>query len=595
MTRSELIRKISKRAGVPDSETKVFFEIFLKRLSSILTTGQAVYLKGVGYLYLVQGNIKRFQDEVEQENVKPEIMELFYFADRPVTDIYSSDGMFFIVPVPEEDDFNAVDSAFSLSFGKPLIPFKGVVETEFFIPHTGSELRRLVESKVDKTIEHAELIEATQFADTVVDIDEILFFRSKDQYSEDESTLSFEDLLSDKDITKQIEEDAIIDLAETVDDKNNLVSKPSISWDFDSFDEITAGKDKDEIQTKPETEHGLSEEEKATPDSDIKESESEEDKHTDTIHLQPFEKFERVKTLTDILDEGSDEETENISPLLKGKKKIEIEDNLSETVKSEKKESEFIELNTAARLASEQKERSKQKIEKQIKQPVTELSYEKSTLSEKRDKFRQLQRSKSSNLLPFIMLALSIAIISYGVYYYLSNIKGTAQKPDTEAKVQFNTDGMKIIERDFDFPVSYPYPKRIEVRDGFTNIFDLKEDAKIDGSPPVVGPTPVREDLPEVVPEVVIEEPKTVINNQPPPGIEKRIGVNLFQYGDVYVVQVAAFRSSSVAENEAGRFRNKGHNAFVERAEIDGSYWHRVKVGNFTDLEVAKKFAVQFK
>lgn len=595
MTRSELIRKISKRAGVPDSETKIFFEIFLKRLSSILTTGQAVYLKGVGYLYLVQGNIKRFQDDVEQENVKPEIMELLYFTEKPVKDIYSSEGMFFIVPVPEEDDFNAVDSAFSLSFGKPLIPFKGIVETEFFIPHTGSELRRLVESKVDNTIEHAELIEVTQFADTVVDIDEILFSKGKDQYSKDDSAFSFEDLLSDKEITKQIEEDAIIDLAETVDDKNSYVGKPSISWDFDSFDEITADKDKDEIQTKLETEPELSEEEQVTADFENKESESEDDKHADTIDLQPIEKFERVKTLTDIFDERLDEETEKISPLLKGKEKIEIEDTPSETLKSEKKEAEFIELNTAARLASEQKEKSKQEIEKQYKKPAIDLSYEKSTLSEERDKFRRQRRSRSSNLLPFIMLALSIAIISYGVYYYLSNIKGTAQKPVTEAKVQFNTDGMKIVERDFDFPVSYPYPKRIESRDGLVNIFDLKEEAIIEESPPVVSPTPVREDLPEVIPEVVTEEPKTVINNQPPPGIEKRIGVNLFQYGDVYVVQVAAFRSSSVAENEAGRFRNKGHNAFVERAEIDGSYWHRVKVGNFTDLEVAKKFAVQFK
>lgn len=591
MTRSELIRKISKRAGVPDSETKVFFEIFLKRLSAILVTGQAVYLKGIGYLYFVQGNMKKFQDETEQVNLKPENIELLYFTEKPVTDIYSSNGLFFIVPVPDEDDFNAVDSAFSLSFGKPLIPFKGIVETEFFIPHTGSELRRLIESKVDKTIEYADLIEGTEFADTVIDVDQILLTRGKEHLSEDVSDFSFEDLLSDKDILKEIEEDAIIDLAETVDDKKSRDSKPMLSWDFDSFEELHDIDDKNEIQDKNETEQELTDEGKIKSASENKETDLDADKYDETIVLEPSEKFERVKTLTDVFDEVPDEKEENISPLLKGKEKIEIEDTLSEKIQSVKKEPEFIELNTAARLGLEQKEKSKQKIEKQIQQPVSEPSIESLTFSEKRNKFRQRQRSKSSNVLPFVMLALSIAIIVYGVYYYLTNIKDAGKKPDTELIVQFNTDGMKVVERDFDFPVSYPYPKRTGSTEDPENIFNLMQEEQVANLPDTSPETSVIEEQPIVI----SEETKPVVNNQPPPGIEKRIGVNLFQYGDVYVVQVAAFRSLSVAENEAGRFRNKGHNAFVERAEVDGSYWHRVKVGNFTDLEEAKKFAVQFK
>ena len=52
MTKAELIRKIVKRSGIPDSEAKVFFEIFLQKTSGMLRPGQAVKLKSFGYFQL---------------------------------------------------------------------------------------------------------------------------------------------------------------------------------------------------------------------------------------------------------------------------------------------------------------------------------------------------------------------------------------------------------------------------------------------------------------------------------------------------------------------------------------------------------------
>ena len=49
MTKAELIRKIAKRSGVPDSEAKIFFEIFLKRISVLLKPGEAIKLNAFGY------------------------------------------------------------------------------------------------------------------------------------------------------------------------------------------------------------------------------------------------------------------------------------------------------------------------------------------------------------------------------------------------------------------------------------------------------------------------------------------------------------------------------------------------------------------
>lgn len=594
MIRSEVIRRISRNAGVPDSETKIFFEIFLKRLSTVLRTGQALYIKGIGYLYSLQGKIEKAESEDENEYLQPEIIDLIYFSEQSVKENNSFDGLFFIVPVSEEDEFNAVDASFSLSFGKPLIPFKGIVDTNFFIPHTGSELRMLIESKVDKTIEYSEIKEVTNFLNTVIDFNKILLSKSEDQTEQTITAISFEDLISDKDIKRQIEEDAIIDLAESVDEKTPTDHKPLLRWDFDSFDEIKTDEEKSDLKSVSDVENKLPGEKDVSADYEKKQPDYETTKQKEISTTEPVEKFERVRTLTNEFEENLDEETEKISPILRGKGKIDLDDTIEEKLKTGKAESGFIELNTALRLSVPEKEKVKHKIEKPLQQPSIE-STDNISITGERNRLRRQPGRRSANVIPFIMLALSIAIIGSGIYYYLTNIKGGGEKKITETTIRFNTDEMKIIERDFDFPVSYPYPKRIESSEDPVNIFDFKEEPIVVESPPENVTTPVQKELTTGIPEVVTEEPKTVVKNQPPPGVEKRIGVNLFQYGDVYVVQVAAFRSNSVAENEAGRFRNKGYNAFVERAEIDGSYWHRVKVGNFTDIEEAKRLAVQFK
>jgi cell division septation protein DedD len=56
-------------------------------------------------------------------------------------------------------------------------------------------------------------------------------------------------------------------------------------------------------------------------------------------------------------------------------------------------------------------------------------------------------------------------------------------------------------------------------------------------------------------------------------------------------VQVASFRASSISENEAGKYRDRGYIAFVEAAEIPNrGTWYRVRVGNFSTKEEAQNF-----
>ncbi len=590
MTRAELIRKISKQSGVPDSETKVFFEIFLKKLVVFLKTGQALFVDGFGYFYLVQGKISKSFSTGEEDAPEYEVIELIYFSNNQVKEKTEFDGLFFNIPVTDGDEFNSVDAAFSLSFGKPLIPFKGIVESDFYIPHTGSELRRLIESKVDKTVENSAITEVSELLSSVIDLDLDILNKSKLKPDEEASGLVFKDSISEKDISKQIEEEQILDLADTnVSDETSKDSRSAVSWDFGSFEKTKTKEEEKKLEV-PDDQMKVDDSAIIKIDYDKAESKEKLAEKEDEEKKDSQEKFERVKTLDGIIDKTIERPVITFPTIL-------FDESNQEPLKEEpvklifdKKSSEFIGIEPKRRTVREKRE--KERVRKPEKTSTNKTKRDILSIEEEKERFRQRHkhRKSSSSVTPYIMLIVSIGIIAYGIYYYLNNIKGASKQQVQEPKIQFNTDRMNIVERDFDFPVSYPYPKRTEIYKDELSIFDIKKEEAV---------STAKEEPVKIVkvekPEETPEEIRPEVNNQPPAGTVKKIGVNLFLYGNVYIVQVAAFRSNSVAENEAGRFRNKGYNAFVERAEVDGAIWHRVKVGNFTNKEEAKKLAVQFK
>lgn len=585
MTRAELIRRISKQSGIPDSEMKVFFEIFLKRLTSLLKVGQALLVKDFGYFYFIQGKISKslisaLEDVIEQDY---EIIEMIYFSKLEIKDTMDFNGLLFNIPAIDEDEFNSVDAAFSLSFGKPLIPFKGIAETEFYIPHTGSELRRLIESKVEKTVVNSKITEVSDVLTSVIDLESESFISIIEKYEDESASSLLEEFESDKDISKQIIEEEILDLADTkVSDDEPKILKPSLHWNFESFDKV---KKEDERKPKGDESDKIKiDYEKVEAKLKSFEKISESKKETE----EKSEKFERVKDLDKTIDEKV-EKTEITFPK-KSKEEFEPEFLKEEPVKLkfDRKSSEFIELEPKhkpiSRSIASEKNKKQDKIFTKKKTPDFRL------IEEEKQSLRERHKRKSSSITPYIMLIVSIGIIAYGVYYYINNIKGFGKKTVEETEVKFNLDKMNVVERDFDFPVTYPYPKRTEAEKDVLTIFDIQKEEPVITKPE----EPVKKPVEEKPTETRVETTQN-LNSQPPSGAVKRIDVNIFQYGNVYIVQVAAFRSNSVAENEAGRFRNKGYNAFVERAEVNGTIWHRVKVGNFTNLDEAKKLAVQFK
>ena len=58
MLKAELIKKFAKHNGVPDSEAKIFFEIFLRKLAEHLNSGRSFIIHGLGYFELKKGEVK---------------------------------------------------------------------------------------------------------------------------------------------------------------------------------------------------------------------------------------------------------------------------------------------------------------------------------------------------------------------------------------------------------------------------------------------------------------------------------------------------------------------------------------------------------
>jgi cell division septation protein DedD len=59
--------------------------------------------------------------------------------------------------------------------------------------------------------------------------------------------------------------------------------------------------------------------------------------------------------------------------------------------------------------------------------------------------------------------------------------------------------------------------------------------------------------------------------------------------GRQWAVQVAAFADRKDAEAMASELRQNGQAVFVMTAQAEGKTWHRVRVGEFSDLGSAKR------
>lgn len=194
-----------------------------------------------------------------------------------------------------------------------------------------------------------------------------------------------------------------------------------------------------------------------------------------------------------------------------------------------------------------------------------------------------------------------VIVLSLALYWYLEFFQ-KKEIPVKNVNISLNTANTTVIKRDYDIPVSTPYPLQTEGttlnQNAATSEEVVKEDVKkedvvineqVDKQPEVkIEKKEIKPEPPAKIPDLKPLSSTTTTLTKPK---ALNVGNNIFKYGDYFVVQVASFRASSISENEAGKYRNKGYNAFVETAEIQGrGTWYRVRVGNFSTKEEAQNF-----
>ncbi len=511
MNKTEIIRKISKKAGVPDTEAKKFFEIFLKNASEILKPGESLEIAGVGTFQLRVGQIENHTSQNRDEE--------FIYSDLIVyinnDENFSGDEeIIFNVPSGIEKEYQPVDSYFSLSIGKPVIPLKGAKETEFFIPPSGTELRSLLESKLARLISEAEKTEGGKETETILlnpeenSVEHGDWDKPADEINQAETkvpdrsdflkTREFENLSWDfgENLSGEIEEDSTPNLE--TDRAENIQDEPVQEEDSGPAEpERTAPEEAKPLFDEEEDVDDVSEDifEEVIDEDDSVYFEAESEEHNDSISEKDEIKEEQESIEEDDLrtegydeqseaeeegDEGGDEE--NVKDLTEPE---EAEENEREADKPEPEEPLLKNFQRVRSLtkefrttefddAEEIEEESPRRITEvrggyqKVRRTTAEFNFDLSGIkgldeideeppARKKRGIRDYQGYRKRSGVPTLIIAFAVIIALAGIIFLYFKLKsaGTELPGQTAADKGRTT----TIERDYDVPVTYPYSK----------------------------------------------------------------------------------------------------------------------------------------
>jgi len=164
MTKAELILKIAKRAEIPETDAKVFFESFLKKIASNINAGGAVKLDDLGTFIIKEGVSENLNSKKKKPRIEHKYTDLVIFHPEDksgdVAAAVSAQDDSLIFNIPNQANFSqaSVDNLFSLSFGKPVVNQSNENNLAYF-PATRTEQKKLIETKAEKLFSEVQVFD----------------------------------------------------------------------------------------------------------------------------------------------------------------------------------------------------------------------------------------------------------------------------------------------------------------------------------------------------------------------------------------------------------------------------------------------------
>ncbi len=629
MTRAELIRKIAKQNGVPDYEAKYFFETFLQKVSSALSSDQALKVDSFGYFQK-----RRAVIEASSNDKLSPVLSGSGGLQNDVILFSSEDGssasLIFNLPAGADKKINTADSLFSLSIGKPVIPLEGVKSNDILYLPTGIELKKLVESKAEKLFEGSEIV-SRKISDGDILVIKKSFHSeldsSEDQFMVDltgessdtairssgidsSKTSEFEHVAWDfgEDLSKQIEEESILDVSGEV----NLIPTEESGWNSISAEEGTGeinwdfGKQENESEV-PEPSGNSSDEINPQEAGEDIEEENEQglenylnEETVQESSAGQTDEFERVKSITSEFgqEESSFGLTKSELNLSWDFNKRELTSELEEEVPDPENDTVNLQPGWSSNIKDTivTEETDKVQLNEEPESSSGSKSSKRETGGNKLKEF-----SYNKNRSPFVFFIAMVTILTVGgvmAFYFTGNsfVKLTNQlfggKKETAKQIK-----AEVINRSFQVPVTYPYLKKnsssttgSEIDPGVfkasrapasnqaqvSNLSSL-----LSGSHEKLNVT--KENKAQALPGTSKEVAK--------PASSQKIKDNIYLSGGNYSVQVSSWKSKSIAESQVAKYKKKGFDSYIEAAQVPGrGTWYRVKVGDFKTVAEAESF-----
>ena len=519
MDKSLIIEKIAKHFGIQDSEQKFFFEIFLRKCSEALDAGESLQIGEMGKI--------EHRKALHEENAY--MMVVITDEDE------------FVFDIPDEDkEVQSIDSYFSISIGKPVIPLRENDDSEFFIPHSGNEMKRMFELKVGRFIEDSKKQETEteveeselDFSDNIPDVN---FSFKNWKSSSDSNSESAEEKIDEEEKTEN-------DLSEIQIEENNLAEENNVE---DHIEEETVGDFAEEIS-----------------DQITGEKESQLEEITPEIVEVP----KAVKEITEVI---KDQQTEDeLEPA--GEQDDNFEAGFSGEESSEEMEDEL--EGSDEQLVDEVEDSQSDSFSVPEETGVDDNQMVLDAAEEKNESSgNHRKKSYVGFIFVIVLLAVSGAVIYFSSYNNPNNAVVEQNSPKQFAVT---------IDRTFEIPVTYPYTKGM-----LGEPYNAIDEEILNGSgkEEIVSASNANETV----------SPKDNSGNieikSPLPA--SRVKGYIYKYANMYAVQVSSWKSKSIAISEAKKFLDAGYDAFIEQTELnDKGIYYRVRVGGFNSLEEAENF-----